>query len=385
MKRVIHVTTVPESLMFIAGMPAVLRGRGYELIAVSSPGGRLTEFGRAEGVEVHGLEMPRAITPFADLRTVARLTSLFKKLSPDLVHAHTPKGGLLGMLAAAAARVPVRVYQMRGLPFVTATGARRALLKSTERTSCALAHQVICQSRSLLEVAEKESICSLGKMDVLLAGGNGVDAAGRFNPARIPNARAEVRARLGLAPDAWVVGFVGRLVRDKGVIELFEAWTRLRSRFPKARLLLVGDYEPGDPVPPQVRQALERDERVVHVGWSDDTPPLYAAMDAVALPTYREGFPNVPVEAAAMRLPVVATRIPGCVDAINDGVTGTLVPPREPRTLTEALARYAEAPALARRHGEAARARVELEFKREAIFEALGDVYDRLLSRRTFN
>nr|MBA2669641.1 glycosyltransferase [Gemmatimonadota bacterium] len=296
----------------------------------------------------------------------------------------TPKGGLLGMMAAAAYRAPVRIYHMRGLPLMGATGMRRLLLRITEWTACRLAHQVFCVSHSVRGEAVAAGICPPGKISVLLGGsGNGVDAAGRFDPdAQESGARMETRERFGIPSDAVVIGFVGRIVRDKGVVELVDAWQGLRGRFPSAHLLVVGPFEEQDRIPTETERLLRNDPRVHLAGMNWETPPLYGAMDLVALPTYREGFPNVPLEAAAMRLPVVATRIPGCVDAVEDGETGTLVPARDAGALSDALARYLENAELRERHGRVGRARVIREFGQEAIWTALHSEYLRLMRER---
>jgi glycosyltransferase involved in cell wall biosynthesis len=273
---------------------------------------------------------------------------------------------------------------MRGLPLMGATGARRRLLWSTEWVACRLAHRVLCVSHSVRAEAVAAGICPPDKIRVLLGGsGNGVDAAGRFDPdAQGERARAATRSRFGIPADATVIGFVGRLVRDKGLVELAAAWRELRGAYPRLHLLLVGPWEPQDPVPAEVERLLRDDPRVHLAGMDWDTPPLYAAMDVVALPTFREGFPNVPLEAAAMRLPVVATRIPGCIDAIADGETGLLVPPRDAAALAAALRRYLDEPELRTLHGVAGRDRVLHEFRQEAIWEALLGEYRELLDRR---
>ena len=369
MPRVVHVTTVSDSLIFLDGLVQHLGAAGFEVHVVSSPGERLTQFGRAWNVPTYPLDMPRKVSPLGDLVSASELTGLFSRLRPDIVHAHTPKGGLLGMLSARAAGVPLRLYQMRGLPFVTAKGTLRGILTATEKVSCAIATQVICQSPSLREVALAEHLAPADKLTVILKGSNGVDSAGRFNPARFAGQRGALREAAGIPPNALVFLFVGRLVRDKGVVELLEAFTQLAERLPDAWLWCVGPFEPRDPVPSDVKRALEAHPRIRLEGYANDPSAFYAGADVVVLPTYREGFPNVPLEAAAMGLPVIATRVPGCVDAVEDNVTGTLVPAQDVRSLSRAMLTYAADPSLRQAHGRAGRARVERDFARERIWE----------------
>jgi glycosyltransferase involved in cell wall biosynthesis len=380
--RLLHVTTIPMSLVFLSGQVAYMQQHGFDVSVVSSPGRDLEEFGRINGVRTFAVEMRRTITPLRDLGALWRLWRFVRRTRPDIVHAHTPKGGLLGMLAASLGAVRARIYHLRGLPLVTATGWRRWLLWLTEWIACALASRVLCVSHSLRDAALRLSITRADKILVLQGGsGNGVDASHRFNRATLaPNARERTRSRLGVPEQARVIGFVGRLVPDKGVVELARAWRPLRDEFPDACLLLVGPLEAHDPLPPDIEQQLRTDDRVRLTGMDWNTPPLYAAMDVVALPTYREGFPNVPLEAAAMELPVIATLVPGCIDAVTDGVTGTLIPSRDVTALHMAIARYLRDPALGARHGAAARERVLREFAQERLWEDVRQEYTRLLN-----
>lgn len=381
MKTIVHITTIPMSLTFLRGQVGYMKERGFEVHVLSSPGEDLDDFGGREDVPAHVVAMTRRISPLLDLVALARIRRVLSEVRPDIVHAHTPKGGLLGMIAAVSTRVPTRIYQVRGLPMLTARGFKRRLLRATEKIACRCAQRVLCNSHSILEVVVQEAICRPEKVKVLKNGsGNGVDALGRFNPDGLDEeAGDDARREWGIPSDATVVGFVGRLVREKGIVELAEAWRLLRDDFPGLHLLLVGPFETRDRVPGRAVEILQRDERVHLTGMDWDTPRLYAAMDLVVLPTYREGFPNVPLEAAAMGLPVVATRVPGCVDAVEDGVTGTLVEPRDAGALAAAIESYLRDPTLRDGHGERGRRRVLSEFRPEGIWEELFREY-RLLS-----
>jgi glycosyltransferase involved in cell wall biosynthesis len=381
--RLVHVTTIPETLAFLAGQVVDMTNRGFSVIAISSPGRALGFFGERERIPTFGVAMPRRVTPLRDLLAVGRIYRHFRRIRPHIVHAHTPKGGLLAMIGAWLARVPVRIYHIHGLPYMTKTGSRRALLRCTERVACALAHQVLCVSHSIREVAVTEGLCTANKVTVLRSGTvNGVDAMGRFDPARFTGMREQTRNRCGIPSSAMVLGFVGRIVRDKGLVELIQSWKELREEFPNLHLLVVGPFESQDPLPATVVNMLHADPRIHLMGTQPDPAPLYGAMDLVILPTYREGFPTVPLEAAAMALPVVATRVPGCIDAVEDGVTGKLVPARDPQALADAIRIYLSNADLRRRHGDAGRDRVLRDFRREPIWEALYQEYVWLLRQR---
>ena len=376
-KTVIHVTTVPSTLGFLRGQAAHFRSRGCDVMAVSSPGPALEAFGRQENVAVRGVEMARSITPLADLVSIAHLWRIFRDVRPDVVHGHTPKGGLLAMIAAFLAGVPLRIYTIHGLPLETATGWKRILLRWTERVSCGLAHVAHAVSPSLAARARAERLCRADKLKVLGAGTiNGVDAENVFAPGpETVRAGRELRSLLNIPFEAPVIGFVGRIVRDKGVGDLVRAWSVLRAEFPGVRLLLAGAFEPQDRVEPEVEATLRSDPRIHLAGHVENMPAVYAASDVVALPTRREGFPQAPLEAAAMERAVVATDVTGCVDAVVDGRTGMLVPVGDVPALASALATYLHNPELRRQHGRAGRARVLRDFQPAALCRELEKQY----------
>jgi glycosyltransferase involved in cell wall biosynthesis len=382
--KLVHITTVPETLGFLTGQVGFMERQGFEVHAVSSPGARLDRFCSREHVSVHAVKMSRSISPLRDLIALFRIWRVFRRIRPTIVHAHTPKAGLLGMLAAAAARVPVRIFEIHGLPYLTASGLRRRLLKWATSIACRVSHRVLCVSFSIRDLAISTGLCPDWKITVPARGSvNGIDAAGAFNPARrAPDSSHRIRTRYGISEESVVMGFVGRLVRDKGLVELSAAWTPLRDEFPGLEWLLVGDAEPHDPLPPNVLAQLRSDPRVHWTGWVDDLPELYGAMNLLVLPSYREGFPVVALEAAAMALPIVATRVPGCIDAVEDGITGVLVEPCDPTALAEAIRNYLLDPQRRKRHGEAARQRALRDFQPARIWHAVKAEYLSLLQKR---
>jgi glycosyltransferase involved in cell wall biosynthesis len=380
----VHVTTVPETLNFFRGQIGYLKKQGFEVHAVSSPGELLAEVAAREDISVHAVELPRRITPRQDLVALLKLYRLFTFLKPAIVHGHTPKGGLLAVIAARLARIPGVVYTIHGLPFTTAQGIKRKLLCWSETMACRLADRVFAVSQANKTDAVAQGFCPKEKIQILGSGScNGVNAEQRFNPQKLaPGTREELRNYYRINPDSLVLGYVGRIVRDKGIAELEEAWQSLRRKFSSLYLLLVGPEEPQDPVPAALISRLKADPRVIFCGWVGNPLPFYAAMDLLILPTYREGFPVVPLEAAAMKLPVVATHVDGCREAVSDGVTGLLVPPRDSQSLAAAIERLLLDPELRHRLGQAGRQRVLQDFRPEAIWQALYENYLELLNAR---
>ncbi len=384
-KRLVHVTTVPQSLLFFRGQIAFMKELGLGIDVVCGPGDGIEEFERREGVRVHVVPMARRIDPVADLQAIRAMRRLYRALRPDIVHAHTPKGGLLGVLSGRSARVPVVLYQLRGLRLSTLRGGRRALFSAVERTSLTLAHGVIANSHSLRREVIELGLALPSHVTVLGAGsGNGVDARGRFDPSQVPaERRRALRASIGVPDDAVLFFFAGRLVNDKGIRELAEAWRDVAAREPRAHLVVLGWPDDTDPVPPETLRVLDGGApRAHHLPPTKDMASWYAASDVVVLPTYREGMPNVLLEASAMGRAIVATTSAGCVDCVVDGQTGLLVPPRDATALGAAMLRLARDDEARAALGRRGRAHVLEAFRPETLWTAQASYYARALERR---
>lgn len=382
-KKLIHVVTVPLSLGFFRGQLGFMKELGLSVEIITGPGDGIDEFAAKEGVQVHVVPMARRIDPLADLRAIREMRRIHRRTRPDIVHAHTPKGGLLGVLSARSAGVPLVIYQLRGLRLATLEGPRRALFEAVERTSLNGAHGVIANSHSLRREVIELGLTRPDHIEVLGAGsGNGVDACGRFDPETVTLARRrELRASIGVGDEEVLVLYLGRLVNDKGVRELAGAWRGLARSHPRARLVLIGAEDDTDPVPADDLATFAPEHRATRLPWTNDARGWYGAADVVVLPTYREGMPNVLLEAAAMEKPVVATKVAGCVDCVVDGETGTLVRPRDAHALAQALARYLDDPELRARHGRRARLHVLSEFDPVRLWRAQAGYYARGLAR----
>jgi lipopolysaccharide/colanic/teichoic acid biosynthesis glycosyltransferase/glycosyltransferase involved in cell wall biosynthesis len=287
---------------------------------------------------------------------------------------------LLATLAARAAGAPAVFYTLHGLPWTTRAGWRRQVLVSLDRLACSLATQVFSVSKSVRRRAIQAGLASPGKITVPAHGSaDGVDCQ-RYSPEGVNRAQVEkLRDTYGIPESARVIGFVGRLVPDKGIAELQAAWQRLRERFPSLHLLLIGETEAHDPLPQAVLAGLRSDVRVHCTGWQTDMPQHYALMDVCMLPSRREGLPYAALEAAAMDLPVAAFAVDGVVDAVMDGVTGVLVPAGDAAALGEAVAGLLRDRARARKLGLQARQRVQRLYQPEPLWECVYQHYRQAL------
>ncbi len=383
MKRLLIVTTVPETLATILkGQPRHL-ARGFDVLLASGAADSSNQVERVEGIKVHVVPMARGIKLVTDLKSVWHMVRLIRALQPDAVHSYTPKAGLVTMLAAWLCRVPVRVHTFTGLIFPTAHGLMQKLLIWVDRLICACATKVVPEGEGV-----KRDLLAFGvtrKPLQVIGHGNiaGVDTSW-FSPSTSATAMAaaDLRARLGISQDAFVFSFVGRLNRDKGVKELMDAFSLLP---PSSHLLIVGGEDASAPIEDAVLAAMRSHARVHELGFMRDIRPALLASNVLILPSYREGFPNVVLQAGAMGLPVIATDINGCNEIIEPGFNGWLVEPRNADSLRRAMLEACRASAETLvGMGQRARERIQQRFEQQQHWANMVAFYTRLLNAQRF-
>jgi lipopolysaccharide/colanic/teichoic acid biosynthesis glycosyltransferase len=381
--RVVHVTTVDMSVRhLLLNQLLWLREAGFDVAAVSAPGPDLEPV-RSAGVAHFPVPFTRSMAPLADLRAFAALWRLFRREHFTIVHTHQVKAALFAQLAARLAGVPLVVNTVHGFYFHENTPRmKRRAWVLLERGLARLSHALLSQNREDVATAVREGICDPGKIEHI---GNGIDVR-RFDRAALDRSRLEaLRRELGLAPDDHVIGFVGRLVVEKGLLELFDAVRMLTDRFPRVRLLMVGpvDTARADAIQLSTAASYGIGDRTVFTGYRHELPELYALMSVCVLPSHREGMPRSPMEAAAMGIPCVATSVRGCREVVRDCETGLLVPVNDASALADGIARILGDRDAAAQMGARARQVACEVFDERLVFERVKRAYDRLLRERS--
>jgi len=378
--RVAHVTTVAMSLRhLLLHQLEALQRQGYQTVGISASGEEVAALA-ARGIRHIEVPMTRSFSPVSDLVALVRLYQVMRRERFTVVHTHTPKGGLLGQYAALAAGVPIRVHTIHGLYVSEQAGPllRWAYLW-LERVTMAFSQHNFSQNPEDVPLAIRERICAPETIELIR---NGIDVT-EFDPARFSvDRRKSLRASMGLSPSDMVVGIVARQVREKGYIELLDAAQVIRRRAPHVRIVCVGpvDGEKSDALSGAAASERGLDDIVLFLGHRDDVADLYSIMDVFVLPSYREGFPRAPMEAAAMGLPAVVTDVRGCRETVEHDRTGYLVPARDAGALAAAILALVENPATRDKFGKAARAKALAEFDERAVFQRIVARYASLLA-----
>ena len=337
--KLIRITTVPLSLKVLLKRQLNFMSQHFNVLAVSSPGTMLKEVAAQEGVKVGAVEMTRAITPLKDLQALWQLYRLLKKEKPVIVHTHTPKAGLLGMMAAKMANVPIRMHTVAGLPLMESTGNKRKVLETVEKITYGCATKVYPNSQNLATFILNNKFCSKGKIKVLGNGSsNGIDTD-YFQPSpAIEAAGNELKTNYEIEPGDFVFLFIGRLVKDKGIEELVQAFTVLKREMKGIKLILVGPFEPElDPISAEIEEKIKTDKDIICAGFQQDVRPFLQISNALTFPSYREGFPNVPMQAGCFNLPSIVTDINGCNEIVEHEKNGLIIPVKNSQALKEAM------------------------------------------------
>ncbi len=339
MKKLIRITTIPLSLEKLLEGQLTYMNQFYEVTAVSAEKERLEQYGKKNGVKTFWVEMTRAITPVQDLKAVWKLYNFFKNEKPEIVHTHTPKAGIVGMLAAKMAGVPLRLHTVAGLPLIETTGKKRKVLDQVEKFTYKLATKVYPNSRGLRDIILNEGFAKENKLKVLGKGSsNGIDTK-YFDPYQFDDTQKKnKRQSLGIPLDDFVFIFIGRLVSEKGINELVEAFKKLQNQNHNISLLLVGPFEKElDPLKEETIKTIQQHEKIFTTGYQEDVRPYFAVSNALAFPSYREGFPNVVMQAGAMNLPAIVSDINGCNEIIVESVNGLIIPVKDVSALFSAM------------------------------------------------
>lgn len=343
-KKIIRITTIPESLGGLLTGQLQFMNAYYEVLGVSCGGAMLQKVKEQEGVRVIPITLTRKITLLQDLKSVYQLYKLFKKEAPFIVHSHTPKAGTAGMIAAKLAGVPHRLHTVAGLPLVEAKGVKRVILNLVEKITYACATKIYPNSFGLKEIILNQKFTSENKLKVIGKGSsNGIDTS-FFDPAIFSaDDKAAIRSELGFSKTDLVFTFVGRLVKDKGINELITAFRQLALLRTNVKLLLVGTFETElDPLHQDTLKYINDSPLVKEVGWKDDVRPYFAITDVLTFPSYREGFPNVVMQAGAMKVFSIVTNINGCNEIIKEGENGTIIPVKNSEALFQKMLHFYE-------------------------------------------
>jgi glycosyltransferase involved in cell wall biosynthesis len=365
---------------FLRGQVAFLGQHGYEVIIISGPGEEISMLAKKENARLATINFTKRISPFTDLFQLFRIIRLIRQERPDIINAGNPKSGFLIMLACRMAGCKHKIFTLHGLLSDTKKGLLRRLIAATEKISCTIANRVIVVSSTLKAHAEKRRILPFEKGTVLGKGSaNGIDL--HLFPGRnaVAGRSSQLKDRLDLKEDDMVIGFLGRLSKDKGIDILFDAFNLLVKEYPFLRLVLAGPIIEENPFSRHLLHQLYHDEKVMYLGKLYDVTPVYGIMDILVLPSLREGFPNVLIEAAAMEIPVVASDIPGCKDAVQTGINGELFEKGNVVALAAVLKKLIENNALRQQYARNGRKFVSDHFSSEKIWAGQLELYKKML------
>jgi len=385
MPKLIRVTTVPMSLkVLLRGQMRFMREAGFEVIMVSADGIELNDVKEFEGCRHELVNMTRQITPFKDLKAIWRLYRLFKKEKPDIVHSHTPKAGLLAMIAAKLSGVPIRIHTVAGLRFTTTTGLFRWVLVEMEKFTYRFATHVWPNSKTIMEFLRENRLVRQDKLGMIGKGSsNGIDLT-RFSQAALDPVKMEaIKKLIGFDPALIYILAVGRIVKDKGTSELLDAFVRLAEEEVRVRLVMVGTLEDDlDPISDESRKILTTHQGIINAGWHDEVEYFMHTCTYFVHASYREGFPNVLLQAGAMGCPIICSRIEGNIDIVEENVSGVIFTVRNADDLYKKLKFAIKNHEKMREMADCLKRNIEEHFDQRAVMNEMKNRYLELLEKR---
>jgi glycosyltransferase involved in cell wall biosynthesis len=372
-KKLVRITTVPLSLDKILDGQLSFMNNHYEVIAVSSEKEYLIRCAKNEGVRFKHIEMTRKITPIKDFISLIKLISFLKKERPLIIHSHTPKAGILAMLASKITNIPIRLHTVAGLPLMEEKGNKKKMLELIEKLTYSFSTFVFTNSNGLYKYIIDNNYVSKSKLKVIGNGSsNGVDV-NYFSPTSVSEKEKEkLKLSLGILENDFTFVFVGRIVADKGINELINAFDTISFQNNAIKLLLVGEQESHlDPLNENTLKLISTNKNIIKTGFQKDIRPFLAVSDALVFPSYREGFPNVIMQAGAMELPVIATNINGCNEIIINEKNGVLIELKNNGAIVKAMVRLIEDEAFYKNLKSNARSMIVSRFERKVICEKI--------------
>ena len=379
--KLIRITTVPISLKILLKNQLRFVNKHFEVIGVSSSGKELEEVQRDEGIRTIELNMSRKITPIKDLVSLVKMIFLLMEEKPNIVHTHTPKAGIIGMMASWITRVPHRLHTVAGLPVMEASGGKKKILLWVEKITYACASKVYPNSMGLQKYILEHNLTNKSKLKIISHGSsNGIDTSYFNRTDKVLSQAKEIKENYNLKNN-FVFCFVGRIVKDKGIDELMYAFNTLFQEVNNIKLLIVGDFEENlNPISEQSHSILEKNKNIINVGFQKDIRPYLAASDCFVLPTYREGFPNVILQASSMELSSIVTNINGCNEIIKHNENGLIVEPKDKDALYSAMKQYLEDKKLLEKLSSNSRKDIITKYDRKQFFKFLLEEYNKVLN-----
>lgn len=365
----------------LPGQMRFMRNNGLDVLMISADGKELPEVLANEQCPHIRVPMTRKITPLRDLRCLLMLIRIFRKEKPDIVHTHTPKAGLLGMLAARLCNVKIRIHTVAGLPMMVEQGFKYRLLKTIEKITYRAATQVWPNSNSLMRFIQEQKMCRASKLRVIAKGStNGINID-RFNADALDtNILDRIKKEIQFNEENSYLLCVGRLVKDKGIVELVSCFCRMQKTNNKLKLILAGEYEKDlDPLPADTMQEIEANANIIHINWTNQVEYYMHLADMFVFPSHREGFPNVLLQAGAMGLPIICSSISGNIDLVKDGQTGLLFEKANEQQLEDRLNQALADPEQLKRMATTLQQEIRENYRQENIWQNMLEAYKTLL------